>query len=554
MKTAHTISDLLPRAAESAGEIVLVDRGLTARHLPYSELLTRADGAAAALQARGLQPGDRVCLLSNTSAELLAGLFGTWRAGAVPVVLSLPRPRSDLGEYLAEVRRRVDHVGARLVVVADALQAFMPEDGVGAPVAALGELGQAAEAAAAGTPAAPDDIALMQFTSGSTGAPRAVALTHRQILSNLDSTTAALGLSGTDRFVSWLPLFHDMGLNFLLSAVTHAITVILQPTEEFLSRPGSWLEAVSRYRGTVTVAPNFAYGLATRDLQTAAGRSLDLSCLRVAGNGAEPIDANTMDEFVTVAGQHGLRPEAVCPMYGLAEATLAVSIASPDVPMRDLWVFSDRLTRGAQVASGPAGAPGTRRLVACGPIVPGVEVSIRDGDGHDVGDGRVGEVCVRGASIMAGYWQEPDATAGVLRDGWLHTGDLGFRHDGELVICGRVKDMIIVGGRNLYPEDYEQWATRVPGVRRGNAIAFGLEHEERMVVVAETTVSAHEADRVAAEAMRTLRRHLPQAPEEVVLVVKGTLPKTSSGKLQRGVCKQRYREGALPVLATARRA
>jgi fatty-acyl-CoA synthase len=356
-----------------------------------------------------------------------------------------------------------------------------------------------------------------------------------------------------DCFVSWLPLFHDMGLNILLIALARGIRLVLAPTEEFLSRPGCWMEAVSRYRGTVTVAPNFAYGLATRDLRANPDRPLDLSSLRVAGNGAEPIDPDTVAEFAAEAARYGLAPEAICPMYGLAEATLAVSMSRIGEPMRELWVARDQLEPGATVRVLAPGSDGARRLVSCGRPIHGVEVQIRLGQ-HEAAPGQVGEICVHSPGNMLGYWQEPEATAGVLREGWLHTGDLGFREDGEVFICGRVKDMIIVGGRNLYPEEYEQEATRVPGIRRGNAIAFGLDYEERMVVVAETTVRGEEeASQVARATMRKLRHSLPEAPQEIVLVAKGTLPKTSSGKLQRRLCKQRYGQGKLPVLAVARR-
>jgi fatty-acyl-CoA synthase len=554
-----SVGDILRRAASGNQEVVLIDRDLAERRMPYRELAERAERAAVALQASGIQPGDRICLLSPTSVDLLTALFGTWLAGAVPVVLSLPRPRSDMNEYLRECERRAQQAGARMILVADDLLPFLPPEGLGVAIRPLSLSGRGADGAIRPShrrfrppSIGAGDLAFLQFTSGSTGRSRAVALTHGQMLSNIAAISAALNLG--DCWISWLPLFHDMGLNIMLLAIANNMRLVLAPTEEFLSRPGCWLEAVSHYRGTITVAPNFAYGLATRDLRANPGRPLDLSSLRVVGNGAEAVDAGTMAEFAAHAARYGMAPEAICPMYGLAEATLAVSMSRDGEPMRELIVARDELGPGATVRVCASGDADGRRLVSCGRPIPGVEVQVRFGD-YDAGPGKVGEICVRGPANMLGYLHETEATADVLRDGWLRTGDLGFIDGGEVFICGRIKDMIIVGGRNLYPEEYEQETAQVPGIRRGNAIAFGLDHEERMVVVAESaTASGSDVEHVAQAAMRRLRQRLPEAPEEVVLVPKGTLPKTSSGKLQRRLCKQRYGEGKLPVLAVAGRA
>jgi fatty-acyl-CoA synthase len=549
---ATTIAELLTRSAQSNHGIVLIDRELAPRPLSYRELLERGSLAAGALTSAGVRPGDRVCLLSPTTAELLVGLAGVWLAGAVPVLLSLPGARLDLGDYVEEVGRRARHVRARMVLVADLLLPFVPPAGMGTAVLPIDGLDSAA-----GVPAEPaavdaDDPAFLQFTSGSTGLSRSVVLSHRQMLSNVAAIGAAFGLNSDDCYVSWLPLFHDMGLNLVLSAIAHRSTLILEPTEEFLARPDSWLGALSHYRGTVTVAPNFAYGLAARGLRARSGRPLDLSTVRVAGNGAEPVDGQTLDEFVALAAPHGFHAEAICPMYGLAEATLGVSMSRADEPMRDIWAARSALAPGADVERVSPDDYDSRRIISCGRPLPGVEVTIiREAD-SPLGEGRVGEICLRSPGVMSGYWEEQESTAAVIRSGLLHTGDLGFLDHGELFVCGRIKDMIIVGGRNLYPEDYEQECSRVPGIRRGNVIAFGLEHEERMVVIAETADAEH-AGRISIDAMNQLRRRLPQAPEEVVLVSKGSLPKTSSGKIQRQACKERYRHGSLSVLATTGR-
>ena len=273
---AATIADLLRQSTQTNHGIVLIDRELVPRRLPYRDLVARGTLAAGAFTSVGVRPGDRVCLLSPTSAELLVGLAGVWLAGAVPVVLSLPRSRSDLADYAEEVGRRARHVQARLVLVADLLLPFIPVDDMGTPVLPLDGLDREAEAPAVPATVGADDPAFLQFTSGSTGLSRSVMLTHRQMLSNVAAVGAALNLNSEDRYVTWLPMFHDMGLNLLLSAIAHRSTLVLEPTEEFLARPDSWLEALSHYRGTVTVAPNFAYGLASRGLHARPERLLEI--------------------------------------------------------------------------------------------------------------------------------------------------------------------------------------------------------------------------------------------------------------------------------------
>jgi fatty-acyl-CoA synthase len=400
----------------------------------------------------------------------------------------------------------------------------------------------------------PSHLAFLQFTSGTTASSRAVALTHRHLLANMQAAGEMAGMDpSTDVFVSWLPLFHDMGLiGMLLGSVIFGADLVLIPTEEFLGRPGVWVDAMSTYRGTITASPNFGYGLAARDL-SAKPRELDLSSWRIAANGAEPIDVQTCERFCAAAEAHGFDRNAMAPMFGLAEATLAVSLARTDEPVLVEWVDRDALETEERVVSAEPGTVGARALVACGQPIPGHDIAITDRDGVPLPSGRVGEICFRGPSVMQGYWRDPEATREAIRDGWLHTGDLGFIGEHGLVVCGRKKDMIILGGRNLYPEDYEFFTEQVPGVRRGNVIAFALHDIERMVVVAETTALGEEAERIARAALEQLRRSLPRGPEEVVLVSPGTLPKTSSGKRQRGACRERYRAGELEPLAVAKR-
>ncbi len=550
---APAVPHALRSGVDSPHKLIVVDRHLGEQSRSYRELMDCAAAGANVLRELGVNPGDRVCLLSSTSLSLMNGLIATWWAGAVPVILALPRRESELPQFLEDLRWRVTHVDARLVMVMDQFADALPAEEDGPKIIPLGQLENASQDSLSEPIGQPDGLAYLQFTSGTTARSRAVALTHRQVLAQIASM--AMVTTGTidDVVMHWLPLFHDMGLILTLGAIAHGARVVLLPPEEFLGRPGAWMDSISQFGGTFTVAPNFAYGLAGRDLR-AQPRDLELSQLRIAGNGAEPIDADTMYAFADAAAPYGFKREAICPMYGLAEATLAVATSRPGEAVREMWVSREQLEDHATVAEMPAGSDGARRLVACGPPVPRTEIAIVDDAGKKLEADRVGEILVRSPSVMSNYWQDPEATRKAIDDdGWLHTGDLGFVAHGELVVCGRIKDMIVVGGRNLYPEDYEQCAVAIDGVRRGNVIAFGIPEQERMVVVAETRAQDGEGTAVAKATMQMLTRRLSHAPHEVVLVPPGTLPKTSSGKPQRGVCRQQYLDGQLPAVATAGR-
>jgi fatty-acyl-CoA synthase len=551
--TAATLPDALRLGVNSDYRFIVVDRDLNEQSRSYPELMEGAAAGANMLRDLGIVPGDRVCLLSSTSLSLINGLLATWWAGALPVILSLPRRPAELPQFLEELRHRVKHVSAALVMVMDQFVEALSAESDGTRVIPIGQLESAPHANLGDPTSQPDGLAYLQFTSGTTARSRAVALSHRQVISQIVAMKEVTRGTRDDVGTIWLPLFHDMGLIMTLGAIAHGARMVMLPPEEFLARPGSWMDAISRYGATFTVAPNFAYGLAARDLQ-AHPRKLELSQVRIAGNGAEPIDADTMHAFADIAAQYGFQPEAICPMYGLAEATLAVASSRPGEMARELWVSRSKLEQDGLVVETESNAEGARRLIACGPPVPRTEIAIVDRAGMRLPPDRVGEILVRSPSVMSKYWRDPIATGETIdADGWLHTGDLGFMAAGELVVCGRIKDMIVVGGRNLFPEDYEQCAVGVPGVRRGNVIAFGVPEQERMVVIAETRAGDVDGPSIAQQTMRALTLRLSHAPQEVVLVAPGTLPKTSSGKVQRGLCRERYLAGDLTAIATVGR-
>lgn len=550
---ATTVPEALEGAANSGRGLLLTDRNLDATPMPYAELAESARKVAGALAAGGVAPGDRVAIMSSTSIPFLSCLFGVWRAGAVPVIMPLPHRLSELRSLIEEADRRLDHVAARCLVVADSFSDFIGKRvGSRRPMFTCGELTAGKAGSAGALVTRPDDFAYLQFTSGTTGASKAVALTHRQMLTNAAACWERFQILAEESVhVSWLPLYHDMGLISTLAVIARRTELVLQAPEEFLAKPDSWLEALSRYRATSTVAPNFAYALAAQNM-VRRPRELDLSSLVVCGNGAEPIRMDTLEEFARAGSRHGLRREAISPMYGLAEATLAVAASSPDEePKRDVVSRTDLESTGTARPVGPDD-PDARHLAVCGHPVPGVQVRITDEAGIDVGERVVGEIRVSSPSLMHGYWNNTEATAEVLYDGWLRTGDLGYRCPDGLVVCGRSKDMIIVGGRNLFPEDYEGEAVGTEGTGEACA-AFSVPGTERMVVAVEAAPRNADHESLAAAVLARLRAKLGHAPDEVLVVPRDSLPRTSSGKTRRATCKEKYFAGELTTLARTQR-
>jgi fatty-acyl-CoA synthase len=518
--------------------------------VPWRELHEQAKGYAAALQSRGVRPGDHVALLSPTTRELVTAIQATWLAGATIVVLPLPMRLASIDEFVAQTRQRIHSADSRVCVVDPELAAFVTPEPGDPPMLGVADL-------AAGDPAAwvrPDDdperLVILQFTSGSTSDPKGVMLPDRVLRANLDAIATSASLDPDDDvLVSWLPLYHDMGLVGLLTLpMSTGTSLVLGAPQDFTARPARWMEWLSTYGGTATAGPNFSYVLATRALNRAD--RLDLSRLRIALNGAEPIDPDQVEAFVEAGRRHGLRPEAVFPAFGMAEVAIAGTFPEPLSGMRTDCVDRRVLETERYAAPADPGSEGSRRLARLGRPVPGLEIRIVDPDsGTPLRDREVGELEIRGTSVTPGYYRRPEANAKLFRDGWLRTGDLAYTLDGDLVMCGRIKDVIIVGGRNVFPEDVERAVGSVEGVRAGNVIAFGVEGDrgrETLVVVAEckTDDLAHLRKLVS----ERVREVVGVPAKDIVLVTPGTLPKTSSGKLQRSLCKRRYDEGQLALV------
>jgi fatty-acyl-CoA synthase len=538
-----TITRRLEGAATSSRGIVFLC-GPEPERVSFGQLYEEARAAAAALQQRGLEPGDHVAILGPTSRGLVTAIEACWMAGITSMVLPLPMRLASLDEFVQGTRARMIHGDARLLLMDDDLAGLYTPAPGDPPTESLASVqpGQGVPADAfVPPPDDPDRLVILQYTSGSTSEPKGVMLPDRVLSANLDAISTAAALDPDDVLVSWLPLYHDMGLvGLLASALTNGAELVLAAPQDFLAHPGRWMEWISTYGGTVTAGPNFSWVLAARGLARAA--DLDLSTLRLALNGAEPVDPDTVETFVRAAVPYGFQPGAVFCAFGMAE----VGIGGTFPPLGRGMVCDavDRFVLEREGIAKPAD-PGdelARRLPLLGRPVPGLEIRVCDpATGEVLPDRHVGELEIIGTSVTSGYYKRPDVTAASFRDEWLRTGDLGYLLDGELVLCGRIKDVIIVGGRNVFPEDIERAVGDLEGVRAGNVIAFGVEGykaRESVVVVAE--VRASETVPLRKAVHRKVLEVTGVPPRDVMFVEPGSLPKTSSGKLQRGVCRDRY--------------
>ncbi len=519
----------------------------------WADLHEEARSVAAGLQARGITEGDHVAVLSPTTADLLTVFQAIWLCRATLVVLPLPMRLASLEEFTAATKARVRAADCAAVVVDSDLAPFVEVGPDDPPVFALGELVEEHRPAAEFLQPEyhRDDIAVLQFTSGSTSEPKGVVLPNHVLAANLDAIVSAAEVDvDVDVMVSWLPLYHDMGLvGFCILPMTAGIDLVLAAPQDFLASPGRWMEWISTYGGTATAGPNFSWVLATRALKR--GEQLDLSTLRIGLNGAEPVDPASVRAFIEAGERHGMRPGAVFPAFGMAEVAIAGSFPIPMSGLNTDIVNSAVLESEHKAEPVEAGHPDAREIVILGRPVPGLEFRVVDPESNAVLDDRlVGELQIRGTSVTPGYYQRPDANAELFDGDWLRTGDLAYMIDGQMVMCGRIKDLIIVGGRNVYPQDVERAVGDIEGIRAGNVIAFGSpgrNGKERLVVVAETRAEA-DLESIRTQVSERSVESVGVPCREVVLVKPSSLPKTSSGKLQRSLCRQQYDDGTLQVV------
>ncbi len=533
--------------------------------LTFGELLVGAERVAADLAQRGIGRGDTVALMLPTSRDFFLSFAGALLAGATPVPIYPPFRADRISEYAERQSAILANAGARLLITfreaASAAKLLKPLVPSLEGVVTADTLVRSEAAIPLGTQlhSRANDLALLQYTSGSTGNPKGVMLTHSNLLANVRSIGEALGMRNEDVGVSWLPLYHDMGLiGAWLMPLYFGLPVVVMSPLAFLSRPAKWLRAFHRFHGTIGAAPNFAYELAAAKISDDDLKDIDLSSWRAALNGAEPVLPATLDRFVSRFAAYGFRRETLLPVYGLAEASLAVTI-----PQVGHGPLVDRLDRNAFAQEGravpadpenPAEDLNVISFVSVGPPVPRHEVRIVNDRGEDLPDRMEGQLWFRGPSTTQGYYRNEAATAALLPEGlaagWVNSGDRAYRADGEIYITGRVKDIIIHAGHNLYPHEIEDCVAHVPGVRKGCVVAFGATNPiagtERLVIVAES----RERNRIAREQLAQaitaqVTESLGQPPDKVEVVPPNAIPKTSSGKLRRDATKQKFLSGEL---------
>ncbi len=521
--------------------------------LTYQDLQDGAIRIAAGLQWRGIKGGAAVAIMLPTGKDYLFSFFGILLAGGIPVPLYPPVRRTQLENHLLRQRTILDNCQAvTLITMPEALvfarllkaqlksleHLVTPEDLYRQPDHYQQPVLK------------PEDTAFLQYTSGSTGNPKGVVLSHANLLANIRALGKAVDVRRDDVIISWLPLYHDMGLiGTWLAGLYFAVPVVLMSPLDFLGRPERWLWAIHRYRGTLSPAPNFAYEICLNRISADALEGLDLSSWRGAFNGAEPVSAVTLQKFSKRFAAYGLRPEVLTPVYGLAENTVGLTF-----PPRDREPLIDCIDRDTLAATGTAvpteESDKALHMVACGHPLDGHEVRIVDASGREITDRREGRVQFRGPSACSGYYRNPEATRQLFDGDWLNTGDRGYIADGDLYLTGRSKDLIIIAGRNIYPQELEEAVGTVPGIRKGNVVVFGCPDpatgSEHLVVVAET----RETDERVRKKLQTQIKSLSvdllgTPPDKLLLVPPHSVLKTSSGKIRRSACRELYQRGEL---------
>jgi acyl-CoA synthetase (AMP-forming)/AMP-acid ligase II len=549
---AETTHDWLERAGHRPdGGLRFLDRSERETWFGWAEVRERALGVAGGLLALGVERGDRIALIFPTGIEFFDAFFGALLAGAVPVPLYPPVRLGRMGEYLRRTAQMLERCGARLLLADSRVRRLLGESVAAAkPDLGCRALGDLPTAAAEPVGAEPCDLALIQFSSGTTVDPKPVALSHQaiaaqtEILSGFWQDTEEMRHS----CVSWLPLYHDMGLiGCVFPALARDATLTLIGPEVFVARPAVWLRALSRYRGTVSPAPNFAYNLCLARVADAEMEGMDLSGWRAALNGAEPVAPSVLRAFCDRFARWGFRPEALTPVYGLSEAALAVTFSDLGRPFRSLTFDREDLSRKGVAREAREG----REIVSLGRPVPGFRLRIADETRRDLPSGRVGRVWVQGPSLMEGYFGDPEATERAVHDGWLDTGDLGFLHQGELYLTGRAKDVIILRGRSHAPEEIERAVEDVSGVRTGCVVAASWLPEDApgevlgLFVEADRQATAAEFEALPESCREAVLGATGLAVDQIVVLSPGTLPRTSSGKLRRGEASRLYLAGEL---------
>ena len=536
-----TLCEALDYAARGETGINFFDgRGRLVEALSWRALRERAQAFARRLIGAGMEPGERLLLIADTWPGFCVAFFGAQYAAVVPVPVATPVGFGAMAGYVANLKRQIAASGATAVLAPDGLAVIAEH---AAAEAGIGLAGSMARFEALPEPAVPlrkmtgGQRCYIQFSSGSTRLPLGVDIFQDRLMANIDGSLASQKVGADDSAASWLPLYHDMGLiGFLLAPVCAQRSVDLMPTADFARRPLQWLSMISRRRATITYSPGFGYDLAARRAATGVPDGLDLSCLKIAGIGADMIHAASLDRFAAAFAPAGFNRNAFLASYGMAELCVGLSFGRRGAGVRFDSVDEDR----------------TRQFAVCGAVMADHSVEIRNGAGTIGVDGRVGRLFVQGPSVMPGYFDQPEASASALVEGWLDTGDLGYWRAGELVITGRAKDLMIVNGRNIWPQDLEWAVEALPRLRRGDACAFAVDdgsgEQVVLLVQAPTEGPAETADMLGA--IREAVKHAASIDCRIVMLSRRhRLPVTSSGKLSRTRARDSFLAGELGAVA-----
>ena len=555
-----TVSEALDYAAKGkTGFNFYGGKGQLNHVLPYEVLRHRAISTARKLLSAGLQRGQRVAVVAETGPDFMTVFFGCQYAGLVPAPVPYSMYIGGKDAYITKIAGMLRAADVAAVITSDELFEHISrgaaEAGVG-KVFTHAQLQDLPEAMVRLEGFTPDDVAYVQYSSGSTSAPKGVLIMQKSIMANTTGIVRdGLKIKEEDRAFSWLPLYHDMGLvGFCLSPLVAQVTVDFLPTTSFARRPALWLKLMSQNRSTVAFAPTFGYELAAKRIAGEA-ITLDLSNWRVAGIGGDMVRADVLTQFAETLAVAGFNARAFVPSYGMAEATLAVSMSDVDMPLKidtiDLSALKTK--QRALPAKKNADSP-SRSFVVCGPALPEHQIEVRGEDGAVLGERMVGRIHVNGPSVMAGYFNAPEATAqSIGRDGFLDTGDMGYMLNGEIVITGRVKDLILHNGRNIWPQDLEWAAERNPPLKSGETAAFAVEDEDgddAVVVLVECKLADAEQQEALRKAVHTSVHQVAGVDCKIVLVPPRSLPFTSSGKLSRAGARESYLAGEIAEVAT----
>ncbi len=531
---------------------VLQDEATALGTLTYGELVAKARNVAQGLIARDIGPGDRVALMLPTSIDFFLAFFGILYAGAIPVPIYPPMRLAQIEDHLRRQAGILRNAGARLLItvpegrrLAGLLRAQVETLEAAESVGNL-----ASSAALAGLPRVdPDSVALIQYTSGSTGDPKGVVLSHANLLANIRAIGEVMEATSADIFVSWLPLYHDMGLiGAWFGCLYFGARLYVMSPLSFLVRPASWLWAIHHFRATLSASPNFGFELCLNKVPDTDIEGLDLSSLRMVADGAEPVSVQTLRRFVDRFGRYGFPATALAPVYGLAECAVGLAFPPPGrTPVIDR-IDRDQLSLHGRAEPAKSTDPNPLDIVACGQPLPGHEIRIVNEAGYELGEREEGRLEFRGPSTTRGYFRNESKTRELIHNGWLDSADRAYVAGGDVYITGRIKDIIIRAGRHLYPQEIEEAVAGIPGIHKGGVAVFGVADRasgtERIVVLAETreTDPAKRAT-LQARAQEVTTDIAGTPPDEIVLAPPSTVPKTSSGKIRRSAAKELYESG-----------